>query len=114
MTFEEAVREQYGVKIPISASDLRERAFKIDQLRNGFILKCKECGCFGSVIDGECFIWNSGEVWLHEIEHKSSKEINFEWLIWEAARSMLERGERFNAVDSERLALAVKRLERWL
>lgn len=114
MTFEEAIRAQYGIKVPITAEDLKLRKFRIDELRNGFLMKMQKCGVFGSFIDGETFIWTENRITRHTQEHKDHKEIRQEWLIWEAARSMLERGERLNRVDSERLALAVHRLEMWL
>lgn len=114
MTFEEAIRAQYGSKIPITAEDLKFRKFRIDELRNGFLMKMSGAGVFGSFIDGETFIWTEKRITFHKQEHKDNKEIRAEWLIWEIARSMLERGERLNKIDSERLALAVQRLEIWL
>lgn len=114
MTFEEAIRAQYGIRVPITAEDLKLRKFRIDELRNGFLMKMEKTGVFGSFIDGETFIWTKNGVICHRQEHKENKEIRSEWLIWECARSMLERGERLNRADSERLALAVQRLEMWL
>lgn len=114
MTFEEAIRAQYGIRVPITAEDLKLRKFRIDELRNGFLMKMQKCGVFGSFIDGETFIWTESGVTFHKQEHKENEKIRAEWLIWEAARSMLERGERLNRADSERLALAVHRLEAWL
>lgn len=114
MTFEEAIRAQYGTKVPITAEDLKLRKFRIDELRNGFLMKMSGSGVFGSFIDGETFVWTEKRVMFHKQNHKESKEIRAEWLIWEAARSMLERGERLNREDGERLALAVQRLEMWL
>lgn len=114
MTFEEAIRAVYGIKVPLTASDFKMRKFRIDELRNGFLMKTGKCGVFGSFIDGETYIWTTDRITQHEQEHKDSKEIRFEWLVWEAARATFERGERLNATDRERLALAVKRLEEWL
>lgn len=114
MTFEEAIRAQYGIKVPITANDLHLRKFRIDELRNGFLMKMEKTGVFGSFIDAETFIWTESGVTFHRQEHKDHKEIRAEWLIWEAARSMIERGERLGRQDSERLALAVQRLEVWL
>jgi hypothetical protein len=114
MTIEEAIRSQYGVKIPATPPDLKLRKFKIDQLRNGFLMKGVDCGVFGSFIDGEAFIFNELGITFIKLEHKDHKEIRAEWLIWEIARSVLERGEKLDVIDSERLALAVQRLEEWL
>jgi len=114
MTFEEAIRAQYGVKVQITANDLHLRRFRIDELRNGFLMKMSGAGVFGSFIYGETFIWTEKGVTFHKQEHKENKEIRAEWLIWECARSMLERGERLGRADGERLALAVQRLEMWL
>lgn len=114
MTFEEAIHAQYGTKVPITAEDLKLRKFRIDELRNGFLMKMSKTGVFGSFIDGETFIWTENRVTVHNQEHKDNKEIRAEWLIWEIARSMLERGEKLGRVDRERLALAVQRLESWL
>lgn len=114
MTFEEAIRAQYGIRVPITAEDLKLRKFRINELRNGFLMKMQKCGVFGSFIDGETFIWTENRVTRHEREHKENNDIRFEWLIWEGARSAFERGERLSRADSERLALAVQRLEMWL
>lgn len=114
MTFEEAVRAQYGVRVPVTACDSKMRKFRIDELRNGFLMKTAEYGVFGSFIDGEYLIWTEKQVTCHALEHKGNKDIAFEWLIWEGARQVLERGERLSREDGERLALAVKRLEAWL
>jgi len=114
MTIEEAIRSQYGVKITVMPPDLKLRKFKIDQLRNGFLMKDTNSGVFGSFIDGEAFIFNEFGITSHKLEHQDHKEICAEWLIWEIARSMLERGEKLSIIDGERLALAVQRLEDWL
>jgi len=114
MTFEEAIRAQYGIKVPITANDLHLRKFRIDELRNGFLMKMEKTGVFGSFIDAETFIWTENGVTQYEQKHKENKEIRAEWLIWETARSMIERGERLGRQDGERLALAVQRLEAWL
>lgn len=114
MTIEEAISQQYGVRIPRTPDDLKLRKFKVDQLRNGFLIKCREFGVFGSFIDAECFIWSEKGVQQIEKEHKDNKEIRHEWLIWRAAEAMIERGERMSREDAERLRLAVDRLESWL
>lgn len=114
MNIEDAIREQYGTKIPIIPSDFKLRKFKIDCLRNGFVMKDVEYGVFGSIIDGESFIFDGLITIFQKLEHKDNKSIRCEWLIWEAARSMLERGEKMDRADSERLELAVKNLEGWL
>lgn len=114
MNLQQAIQQQYGVRVPVGAQDGVRRVFKIDQLRNGYLLHFPEGAFFGSVIDGEIFTFDGREVWGQQSIHKSNKKINAEWLVWEAARSMLERGDRLNAEDSERLALAVQRLEMWL
>lgn len=114
MTLEEAIREQYGVKIQITPDDLKMRKFKIDELRNGFVMKTAKLGVFGSFIDGETFILTESGVKFHKQEHKDNKEIRKEWLIWEIARGIIERGERLYSTDRERLKLAVSRLESML
>lgn len=114
MNIEEAIRNYYGVRVATTAPDMNLKKFKIDQLHNGFLIKSTDCGVFGSIIYGEAFIFNEFGIKFQKLEHKDHKEIRAEWLIWEIARSMFERGERLNAVDAERLALAVQRLEAWL
>ena len=114
MNIEEAIRCQYGVKIPVTPPDLKFRKFKIDQLRNGFLVKDVDSGVFGSIIDGETFIFRPFGIKFQKYDHKDHKDIRAEWLIWEIARSMLERGEKLDTADRERLALAVQRLEDWL
>lgn len=114
ITPEEAIYQHYGVKLIPCAGDGKHRTFRIDALRNGYLLKLGVCACFGSIIDGESIIFDGERYWERELEQNDSKKIRHEWLIWEAARSMLERGERLSRQDGERLALAVQRLEVWL
>lgn len=114
MTLQEAIQGQYGIKLALGSEDGSRKVFKIDQLRNGWLLRMERCACFGSVIDGEIFVWSNGDLRFQRSEHRDSKQIRYEWLIWECARVMLANGERLSRVDSERLALAVKRLEEWL
>lgn len=114
MTFEQAIHDRYGVRVPVTPGDLKLRKFKVDELRNGFLMKDSETGVFGSFIDGEAFIWSPESIIFFAVEHKDNKEIRFEWMIWEGARATFERGERLSRVDRERLELAVQRLEQWL
>lgn len=114
MTPEEAIYQHYGVKLIPCAGDSKHRTFKIDQFRNGYLLKLGVCACFGSFIDGESIIFDGERYWERQIEQNDSPKIRAEWLIWEIARVMIERGERLNRADGERLALAVNRLEAWL
>lgn len=111
MNLAQAILNVYGVKIPTGSGDGKHRVFKIDQLRNGYFFNLSLNACFGSIIDHECFILNEFGLFRHDTEHKDSKEIRYEWLIWEAARAMLEKGERLGREDAERLKLAVSRLE---
>lgn len=111
---EQAIKIRYGVYIPVTACDMTFRRFKIDQFHNGFVLKTEESAVFGSIIGCETWIWRpDGIEWIGG-EHKENKEIRFEWLIWAAAKSIIETGNRLTREDGERLALAVKRLEAWL
>lgn len=114
MTLKEAIFQVYGVRLAITPSNSLMRVFRINELHNGFLIKVDETACFGSFIYHECFIFNEFGLFRKDIAHKERKDIRHEWLIWEAARSMLERGERLGRADSERLALAVQRLEMWL
>lgn len=114
-TVEQAIRLQYGVKLPPSASDGNRRAFKIDAFRNGYLIKLAGAAVFGSVIDDECFAWQGGEWWPVESgKPKDNEAIRFEWLVWLIAKAKGERGEKLSLEDDERLALAVQRLESWL
>lgn len=114
MTIEQLIMEAYGVSLRRTPADGVIRSFSINQLHNGFLIAFPDCACFGSTIYAELCVLNAqGESW-HELTHKDSKDIRAEWLIWEIARSMLERGERVTGQDAERLALAVQRLEAWL
>src|SRR5690348_7645872 len=99
MTFEEAIQKQYGLKLPITPEDVKMRKFRIDQFRNGFLMRLPRCGVFGSFIDGETFIWNESGVRFQAQEHRSSKEIHFEWLIWHAAKAVVEKGDRLSRED---------------
>lgn len=114
-TVEKAIMSRYGVRIGPSAADGKYRSFKIDQFRNGFIVKFPDCACFGSQIDGELFVWVGGA--LREVvmdSRNDNEQITLEWMIWRIARATVERGEKLSKVDNARLALAVQRLEAWL
>lgn len=114
MTPAAAVMDAYGVMIRMPPVDGLYRSFVINELHNGFIISIDDCSVFGSIIYGHrCILKPDGSEW-YMADRRSSKKINFEWLIWESARSMLERGERLDMADRERLALAVQRLEEWL
>lgn len=113
-TVEQAVRERYGIKLPPSPGDGRHRAFVIDQFRNGYLLKLSSVACYGSIIDGECFIWQNGESRKMVTGQRDSADIRNEWLVWRIAKAQVDRGEKLSVADAERLALAVQRLESWL
>lgn len=83
-------------------------------MRNGFLIRFPDCALFGSVIDGEWIRFDGYQYWMARIEHKRSKAIAFEWLVWEAGRSAIDNAIVLSREDSERLALAVERLESWL
>ncbi len=114
MTPRQAIKAHYGINLPPQPADGCIRWFAIDKLRNGFIIDFGQCAIFGSVIDGEAISFDGSTFWNERLSHKDSKKIRYEWMIWEIARSMLERGVRLSEEDSERLSLAVKRLEAWL
>lgn len=114
MNLQEAIHQVYGVRLCITTSECLHRSFRINELHNGFLMSIGKNACFGSIIYRESFIFNEFGLFQFELEHKESKDIKFEWLIWEGARSMLERGEMLAPQDSERLKLAVYRLENWL
>lgn len=114
MTPESMIHDVYGVRLRSAPRDGIIRSFRINELHNGFLIAMDESAVFGSIIYGDRWIVVPGYFKHYQSEHKDRKDIRAEWLIWEAARSMLERGERLNREDSERLALAVQRLEVWL
>lgn len=114
MTPEAMIYDVYGVRLRAAPRDGIFRIFRVDDLHNGFLMSVEDVAVFGSVIYGDRWIVVPGYFKHYRCEQKESTKINSEWLIWECARSMLERGERLNRVDSERLALAVQRLEAWL
>lgn len=111
---EQAIKIRYGVHIPVTACDITFRRFRIDRFHNGFVLKTEESAVFGSIIGSETWIWHSDRIEWIDVEHKENKDIRFEWLIWSAAKSIIQEGKRLNLEDGERLALAVRRLEAWL
>ena len=114
MTPESMIYDIYGIKIRKAPRDGMLRAFKIDELRNGFIVASEDAAVFGSIIDGDRWIIVPGYFMHYEARHRDSVKIRQEWLIWEIARATLERGEKLSLQDQERLALAVERLEMWL
>lgn len=111
---EQAIRNRYGVRLPTTPSDMKCRLFKIDRFHNGFLLKTPDDAIFGTKIGAEAWIYHENRIEWIAVEHKENKQIRFEWLIWHAAWSIIERGERLTLEDGERLALAVQRLEDWL
>lgn len=114
MNLQEAIYSVYGVKLNVTQSQCLRRVFRINELHNGFLMVIGKNACFGSFIYGEYFVFNESGLFRSELEHKENKKISYEWLIWEGARVMLDRGDRLGAEDKERLALAVERLEEWL
>lgn len=114
MSPRQAIREHYGVRLGPTPADGKYRSFKIDELRNGFLLEIDNCAVFGSIIDAECIVFDGKSYLAVSIEHKDRKQIQDEWLIWELARAALESGKTLSVTDSERLTLAVQRLEAWL
>lgn len=114
MRCDQAIYEWCGVRMLPPTEDGVMRSFRISQLRNGFVIAIDGLWSIGSIIDGEVIIFDGRRCLQLEYRHKRSKKIAYEWCLWEAARVMLERGERLSSEDSERLALAVKRLEGWL
>ena len=114
MRCDEAILAWSGVRILPPPEDGCMRSFRIDQFRNGFVIAINGLWAIGSIIDGEVIIFDGRRCLQLEYRHKQSKKIAFEWCVWEAARVMLECGERLSSEDGERLALAVKRLEGWL
>lgn len=111
---EQAIKIRYGVHIPVTACDMTFRRFRIDRFHNGFVLKAADKAVFGSIIGAEAWIWHLDRIEWVNLEHKENKQIHFEWLIWRAAQSIIEAGQRLGLEDGERLALAVQRLEAWL
>lgn len=111
---EQAIRTRYGVHIPVTACDMTFRRFRINQFYNGFVLKTENFSVFGTIIGREAWIWRPDGIEWIELGHKENKEIRKEWLIWMAAMSIIESGNRLTREDGERLALAVNRLEGWL
>ena len=114
-TPEKAVYAQYGVRLGPSPDNGVLRSFRIDEFRNGYLIKLPGAACFGSLIDEECFAWEAGEWWPVNVgAHKNNEAIRFEWLVWRLARTLRGSGEKLSQEDQERLALAVQRLESWL
>lgn len=114
MNQQRAIRDWCGIQVMPSPEDGKLRSFKIDALRNGFAIAYAGCWAFGSIIDGIVIIYDGRECLELAYEHKRSPKISFEWLVWEAGRACIEDGIVMTQEDSERLALAVRRLEGWL
>lgn len=110
----EAIKAWSGIRVAHPPEDGKLRWFRVDQLRNGFMLTYAGCWAFGSIIDGIVIIYDGRECLELAYEHKRSPKISFEWLVWEAGRACIEDGIVMTQEDSERLALAVRRLEGWL
>lgn len=109
-----AIRARYGIRLPPMLGEFQPRRFRIDQLRNGFAVPIGKGGIFGCIIDAEAYILGENEVIPLRIEHRENKDIRFEWLVWNAGKSMIEKGDIMTERDEKRLALAIERLEGWL
>lgn len=114
MRVDQAIFEWAGVRMLPPPGDGVMRSFRINQLRNGFVIAIEGLWAIGSIIDGEIIIFDGRKCLELEYRHKRSKKIAFEWCVWIAAHGVIERGERLSPTDGERLSLAVKRLESWL
>lgn len=112
MNLRTAIRGVYGVRLGYLGSEGRLSTFMIDALRNGFVLPSSGgMGIFGSIIDGDMYVVGKNGLERMSLERKENKMTRFEWLIWEAGKAMIERGEQMSDKDVERLVFAVKRLE---
>lgn len=109
-----AIRARYGIRLPPMLGEFHIRRFRIDQFRNGFVIPVGKGGIFGCVIDAEAYLFDGETVELFRLGHRENKQIQFEWLVWNAGKSMIEKGEVMSEKDENRLALAIERLEGWL
>ena len=114
MRCDEAIFEWAGVRMLPPPEDGVMRSFRIDQLRNGFVIAIRGLWAIGSIIDGEIIIFDGRRCLELEYRHKRSKKIAFEWCVWISASRAIAAGENLNGTDSERLSLAIRRLESWL
>jgi hypothetical protein len=114
MTLNQAIRDQYGIKLAPIRTEFKVHKFVIDRLRIGFAVPVEKGGLFGCVMDGLAWSVSPEGIKPVAIEVKDNEAIRLERLIWEMGRAALERGEELSEQDNERLSLAVKRLEEWL
>ena len=73
MTPEQAIREHWGIRLPPMPADGVMRWFKIDQLRNGFIVKAGDKAVFGSFIDGFYVIFDGNGYFEKTLTRKERK-----------------------------------------
>ena len=114
MTLSEAINKQYAVSIPRIPDDGVMRAFPIDRFRIGFVLGLGDCGVFGCWSDRQAYLVNPAGVAsmdLSETSRSVSPDIEFERLIVSIAKAQEEAGIEFSQADSDRLKLAVSRIE---
>lgn len=111
MNLNAAVMDCYGCKLPQIPADGRMYAFPIDQLRLGYVISFGNVFIFGCRTDGDNYYFD-GVVWRgYNSEPKRPAKQEFNRMIIECARGLIDRGEVLCASDAARLKLAVQQVE---
>lgn len=111
MNLQEAVLDCYGCRLPEIPSNGRMYSFPIDQLRIGYAISLGDVYAFGCRSDGDNYYFDGTE-WngFHSEVLRPPKQ-EFNRMIIECARGLIERGDKLDAKDSARLKLAVQQVE---
>ena len=106
-----AIRTQYGLKLPPMPTEFKQYRFAIDDMRVGFAIPVgRGLGFFGCVLDGEAWAVEASGVHPVSLEVRDSEAIRYERLIYEMGKAAPE----LSSEDQDRLRLAAGRLSEWL
>lgn len=111
MNLNAAVLDCYGCKLPQIPSDGRIYSFPIGQLQIGYVINFGDVFMFGCRSDGDNYYFDGVEWNGYSSKAARPQKQEFNRMIIECARGLIERGELLSAYDSARLKLAVEQVE---
>lgn len=111
MNLNAAVLDCYGCKLPQIPDDGRLYMFPIDQLRLGYVINLGAVFMFGCRSDGDNYYFNGAEWNGYYSKPARPPKQEFNRMIIECARGLIDRGEVLCASDAARLKLAVQQVE---
>lgn len=107
----EAVLDCYGCRLPGIPGNGRMYSFPIDQLRIGYVINFGDVFAFGCRTDGDNYYFDGAEWHGYESTPNKPPKQEFNRMIIECARGLINRGEVLDAKDLARLRVAVQQVE---